>query len=700
MEQEDFATISQEIKEWEMSINHSLEKCQIDIDIVEKASIQCSAETSSEKIVKTLQESITKYPEEFKCVENSAFTMKEITLLSKDGGYGKITTEQKKFKRPGKLKFQCDECPVKYNWKVNLLVHKTNKHSFNRKCDECEFHTTTSKRMQDHIKRIHSKEKYICDECEFVTFQEFVFKKHQCKRHNTLNQDEDISCKFCKFSFLTTGNRKLAAKHMKSEHPKERLFKCDECDYGSNWRNNIRMHKDGKHRTSKLVCTKCKYASFWMPAFLYHKRTVHGIFKYKSNSREAPKPCQTKLCDLCGFQTNNDKTMKINNHQRGCMASKIVGTPAQIDDVRSEIDLYKKIPCNARSAKQKRRLQKLQQQLCSLKNRLMTLPFQKSERRGRKKKNPSVRSVGVKDTEESDAAKILSVVEKHQADMSWKDETAKSVSEVSFGIDQSSMDVMSEITNEVETQPLGVQESMRTIIQGEKVSNVSECEFENTSMQAIVEGVLMIQTVEGKVSMTIIADKGVPIKPSIDKGVLLKQNIDNVVSTTKTIEQEVLIPQTHDGEGTILQQEKVLNLSESIEMNTEKTTCDEKVLIKQTIEEGVSKSQPLEEEVSITQTVKEQVSMPQTDEEDVPMTQTVEDEVEILQGLEEGVSIQIAVEEGVLVKQTSNLKTLLIEHDRETDKNKCNLSSYDTEEIYGSIELENYNYFKILLGIK
>ena len=102
MEQEDFATISQEIKEWEMSINHTLEKCQIDLDIVEKASIQCSAETASEKIVKTLQEAqdtkgkaepITKYPEEFKCVDNSAFTMKEITLLSKDGGYGKITTE-------------------------------------------------------------------------------------------------------------------------------------------------------------------------------------------------------------------------------------------------------------------------------------------------------------------------------------------------------------------------------------------------------------------------------------------------------------------------------------------------------------------------------------------------------------------------------------------------------------------------------
>lgn len=210
---------------------------------------------------------------------------------------------------------------------------------------------------------------------------------------------------------------------MKIEHPKERSFECDKCSYRSNWTHNLLKHKDGKQGKTKLLCNKCKFESFWRSHLLYHKRTVHGSFKYKSKSKEAPKPCHNKLCDLCGFQTNSDGYKAIDNHKKWCMASKIDKIPAQIEDVRSQINLCKQIPYNQRSAKQKQKLQKLQQLLCYKKNKLRNFSFKKSERIRRKKPNLTISHEDVKDTEESDAAKILSKVEKHLADMSWNNKT-------------------------------------------------------------------------------------------------------------------------------------------------------------------------------------------------------------------------------------------------------------------------------------
>ena len=47
--------------------------------------------------------------------------------------------------------------------------------------------------------------------------------------------------------------------HMEIEHPKQRLFDCDECGYRSNWTQNKTMHKNGKHRTKQLFCSNCTF---------------------------------------------------------------------------------------------------------------------------------------------------------------------------------------------------------------------------------------------------------------------------------------------------------------------------------------------------------------------------------------------------------------------------------------------------------
>ena len=152
MEQEGLISISQELEEWEMSINDALKQCQIGIDIVEKASLECNADTTSDQIVKAVQNTEdnkteadlkTKDTKKFSTEVESALIMKEITPMSKEGGVGKITAEHKT------SKFQCDQCPVKYKWQSNLRRHKTRKHT----------NTRLGKKIKQKIKRCYQKEK-------------------------------------------------------------------------------------------------------------------------------------------------------------------------------------------------------------------------------------------------------------------------------------------------------------------------------------------------------------------------------------------------------------------------------------------------------------------------------------------------------------------------------------------------------------
>ena len=339
------------------------------------------------------------------------------------------------------------------------------------------------------------KVRHLCNECEFKTFHKFLLKRHQIKIHNAFFEEEKQNakknrCKFCNVFALSTNE---IATHMTMEHPEERLFKCDECTYRSNWMNNITMHKNGKHQLTKLFCNQCNYECVWTNELSRHDRTVHGTFKNKYTPRDTLS--DDRLCDSCGFQTNKSHSMK--KHKRKCKALNMGGLSVQIGDVRTEISSLKKIPCKERSDKEKIKLQRLQQKLCNLKIKLRPPFFQKSERRGRRKLIISLKPVDGRKTEESeseesDASRILCEVEKHQEYMSFKYNTSKLAQNDLFGITTLPIDVTSEIPNEVGNQQIGLLtgdradksleagESM-TVIKEEKGNELNLLEYEDAN---------------------------------------------------------------------------------------------------------------------------------------------------------------------------------------------------------------------------
>ena len=87
--------------------------------------------------------------------------------------------------------------------------------------------------MQKHVRGKHDKEvRYSYSDC----LKKIQSKNHKYKVHKTLFKEEKIhvrksNCKFCTVSCLSTLD---IAIYINIEHPKWRLFDCDECGYRSN----------------------------------------------------------------------------------------------------------------------------------------------------------------------------------------------------------------------------------------------------------------------------------------------------------------------------------------------------------------------------------------------------------------------------------------------------------------------------------
>ena len=149
-----------------------------------------------------------------------------------------------------------------------------------------------------------------------------------------------------------------------------------------------------------------------------------------------------------------------------------------------------------------------------------------------------------------------------------------------------------------------------------------------------------------------------------------------------------------------MQEERVLNLSECDATNTKKHPVEEGVSMSQTVKEGVLMSPTGEGGVSMSKAVEEGVLMTKPDDSGVSMTQSLKGEVPKPQNIAKGVSMTQTGEDEVLMKQTINLKIMLLEQNLRTEKLNFAPSSNDTKDLNDSVQLENYTYFKILLGIK
>ena len=168
---------------------------------------------------------------------------------------------------------------------------------------------------------------FSCTECSLKTnSQEILLLHMKHNKHINWRGDQNVgaskmpkvkvkaisnSCRVCEAEFLSG----LALReHLKREHPGTKVFYCskENCDYGTNYTGNLRMHLEGFHnQAASFKCDLCQYKTKWKPTLLEHKRHKHGLFERKSKYFQNTKAREPTKCPQCEHVASSQKFLVI-----------------------------------------------------------------------------------------------------------------------------------------------------------------------------------------------------------------------------------------------------------------------------------------------------------------------------------------------------------------------------------------------------
>ena len=113
----------------------------------------------------------------------------------------------------GNVRYSCDQCDYKANWKGYLKKHKDSVHGDLRyPCDQCDYEAKRKRDLKRHIDSFHGDMRpYTCDMCDY-----------KAKRKGDLK------------------------KHIDSAHGDVR-YACDQCDMKTKWKGSLKQHIESVH---------------------------------------------------------------------------------------------------------------------------------------------------------------------------------------------------------------------------------------------------------------------------------------------------------------------------------------------------------------------------------------------------------------------------------------------------------------------
>ena len=177
----------------------------------------------------------------------------------------------------------CSKCSYVTQKRTYLKRHLQLSHCPNSEeskimtCNICKFEANRAQSMTDHTNSMHLNQKrFNCSECDYKSYFGHHIKIHMARNHSDNNGEiERISCSQCRFNIehdrcnedsseserqnfdcnccnlkLITSQQVLVS-HMKTFHPEEKLFHCNNCSYRCNWIYNLKTHKKTEHKRAE-----------------------------------------------------------------------------------------------------------------------------------------------------------------------------------------------------------------------------------------------------------------------------------------------------------------------------------------------------------------------------------------------------------------------------------------------------------------
>ena len=217
-----------------------------------------------------------------------------------DYGSNKISSfkvHEKRHGREKKLKLdeECHLCKKKFQYFIEKQAHYRSEHPTEKifSCEFCDFGSNRKGNFKHHMEHIH------------VDGMKSVSKKIVRVK---LNGAQLNNCKVCEEKFQS--RRKLVA-HFRKEHPDETLFKCESCDYSSNYLANIKTHSESTHTQELRKCEVCEFSTRWNTTFLQHMRDKHQVIQ---RPRKCVTVTESMICHECGFEAKTKEQQRRHTH--------------------------------------------------------------------------------------------------------------------------------------------------------------------------------------------------------------------------------------------------------------------------------------------------------------------------------------------------------------------------------------------------
>ena len=138
-------------------------------------------------------------------------------------------------------------------------------------CVNCNEDFKTSRNLHEHINETQEK---------------YLIHAKSC----TLKRKKLFQCSICAQEI---GSKSRVKEHMNAVHTKPKTFKCQKCDFISNYSRNLVKHMWGVHGEGKgsiYTCEQCGYTTKRQYLYKNHLMNLHNIGEHKPG-----------LCTICGM---------------------------------------------------------------------------------------------------------------------------------------------------------------------------------------------------------------------------------------------------------------------------------------------------------------------------------------------------------------------------------------------------------------
>ena len=195
-----------------------------------------------------------------------------------------------------KTKHKCLICNIEFKGIGEKTIHYVEEHPSERiyNCHLCGYGSNNRSNVTYHLEHIHG----VPDDLK------------QNVRAKPKMKSKDIKCKDCDKLFPTY--RQLTI-HYRADHPDKRIFKCESCEYSSNYLPNIKTHNNSTHKRLELSCSFCVFITTWNTTFHQHMRDKHGVFQ-KFRTRVGAHLTGSLICEECGYKAKTEKQMRNHAH--------------------------------------------------------------------------------------------------------------------------------------------------------------------------------------------------------------------------------------------------------------------------------------------------------------------------------------------------------------------------------------------------